>query len=442
MKLNEYIQSYYEGKKDWFQQETALVSNYQRVQNVLDMRNYINGNGHRILNQKTEIYNGQEYKPKGILVDMISLAIDFHVNYLLRNTPTVTSSSEDVSIKIRKVYEDGFYEDTDIRVLEDLIKFGNSYEYVFINSEGTIKSKVINPEDAYPIYSPVTSEMIGFIEHYTIDNISYWNVYDDSSVVQYSDDGGNLKKIGEYTSLSGLPIHYRASNELDHNFGRSELIRLIPLLDDYESNLSKFSDTFFKMHSPILFTYGNRNDQYKMFPSIVGQGVSMELDSKAEMIAPRLDQASFRELMGRLFIDFITIAGIPSVAINHSEISNVSTSAISMMYENAETKAGIHAMQLKRGFRERWKKIRKLMEYNGISLDNEGFSKLSVIFRTAKPFNSTEEIDNMATLQSIGGISQKTIIENSPFSVDTELEYKRIMGEDETNSSKEPVTVN
>lgn len=428
MNLDQYIVSYYDGKADWFVEETNQVYNHQRINSVLDLREYIDGS-HRINNQNVEIYNGKEYKPKGVMVDYMNLVIDFHTNYLLRNTPTLASSSEDVTNKFKTVYDAGFYEDTDTRLLGDLIKYGNGFEYVYLDSEKTIKSKIIPPEDAYPIYSPVTSEMIGFIEHYTIDNVSYWNVYDGEKVTTYSNLGGSMRLVGEYNSPTGLPIHYKGNNELDHTYGKSELIKLIPLLDDYESNVSKFSDTFYKHHNPILFTYGARTDEYNMFPSIVGQGVSMDLDSKAEMLSPKLDYQSFKELMGKLFIDFITIAGIPSVAINHSTISNVSTEAISMMFEGAENIAATHIKQLKRGFIQRWKKIRSLLEAKGINIDNEGFQKLNIVFVTAKPSNSTEIINNMVALKGINGISAETIIENSPFSVDKELERKRLIDE-------------
>ena len=59
MNLEQYIKEYHEGRSDWFIEEVQSVTNQQRVMNVLNLKDYLNGS-HKILQKQPYIYNGKE----------------------------------------------------------------------------------------------------------------------------------------------------------------------------------------------------------------------------------------------------------------------------------------------------------------------------------------------------------------------------------------------
>lgn len=89
------------------------------------------------------------------------------------------------------------------RILSQLIRYGQVAEYVFVDGKGRINSKIIDSENGTPIYNQ-NNDLIGFIESYVFDGITYWYVYDDKNVHEYTNEGGKLKHVATHISLSGL----------------------------------------------------------------------------------------------------------------------------------------------------------------------------------------------------------------------------------------------
>ena len=57
--------------------------------------------------------------------------------------------------------------------------------------------------------------MIAFIQAYMVDGIDYYIVYSDDVVETYNNKGGQLRMTGRYANLSGLPIVYKTTNEIN-----------------------------------------------------------------------------------------------------------------------------------------------------------------------------------------------------------------------------------
>ncbi|GAB7386167.1 hypothetical protein BSNK01_00020 [Bacillaceae bacterium] len=424
MDIKEYIQNQYQGEREWFREETGLVYHQQRINKILELKQYIEGD-HRVLYRNKEVYNGKEYTPRAVILNYIKLMIQFHATYLLNNPVTIASKDEETAKIMKSVYNDGFYDDIDYQNLENLIKFGNSYEYVYLGNNREIKSKIIPVEDSYPVYN-INNELIAFIEHYVVDNIGYWNVYYEDRVEKWTNEGSDLRLISVFENLSGLPIVYKTNNELDPNFGKSEIEDVIPIIDELEFILSKFSDSFYKHHNPLFVVSGQALKGGEINPHLTGIALNLDDGAEAKMLENKLDSNSFKQVFETLKQSMLDVGSIPSISVNNAEISNVSTTAIQLMYQLADIRAGVHAKYMKRGMMERFKKFRRLLELKGIKIDDEGFNTLNVIFRTNKPMNEQELIQNMKTLWQIGGISLETIVENSPFTTDTVQEMERL----------------
>ena len=81
--------------------------------------------------------------------------------YLLEDSLTITDD-EAIVADLKKVCKKGKYNKTDFDILNHIVKFDNAYEYVYVDSNKKIRSKLIQPENAHPIYNDEI-EMITFI---------------------------------------------------------------------------------------------------------------------------------------------------------------------------------------------------------------------------------------------------------------------------------------
>lgn len=217
--------------------------------NIINIKEYLSGQ-HAILNKSTEMWNGKEFHPRTIVLNYAKTILNFSTSYLLKNP--VTISGDEASVPIMKdVYKKGHYNKIDWDILDKVCKYGSVVEYVFVDKDGSIQSKLINPEDSYPVYND-HNEYIGFVEYFTsIMNVSYWNVFDENSVKKYDDFGGDISLRGEYSNPSGLPIIYKNKNELDETAGRSDLEDYVNLIDNLEDLISKYTDSIYKFINPL-----------------------------------------------------------------------------------------------------------------------------------------------------------------------------------------------
>ncbi|MDA2068001.1 phage portal protein [Bacillus cereus] len=88
------------------------------------------------------------------------------------------------------MYKKGKYDKIDFDILNHIIKYGNAYEYVYVNKAGKITNKLIQPENGFPIYNN-SLEMIAFVEFYV-------NVEADWYVIYSQERGGKWSNTGDF----------------------------------------------------------------------------------------------------------------------------------------------------------------------------------------------------------------------------------------------------
>lgn len=190
-KLKQYIRDKYDNQSDWFVQEVESVTNQQRILDVINKKEYLNGK-HKILQRESYKYNGKEFNPRKIVLQYAKTLLNFQQNYLLGNPITLTGN-EKVVKEYQTVNRKGKYDRINQKVFDKVLKYGQVAEYVYLDN-GIIKSKIIDPSEGCPIYDH-ENNLIAFVEAYISDGISYYNVFNGDTVEQYSDEGGNLKLI-------------------------------------------------------------------------------------------------------------------------------------------------------------------------------------------------------------------------------------------------------
>ncbi|NNV01650.1 phage portal protein [Brevibacillus sp. MCWH] len=423
MSIEQYIKDKYADVSDWFVQECNSYANQKRIMEVLDTKEYLDGK-HRIIQRGNEVWNGNIYETRKIVLNYAKTLISFHANYLLTKGITITGDERAVK-EFKRVHIKGKYDRINYDILNKVLKYGMAAEYVFLDIDKTIKSTIIDPADSYPVIDD-ENNYVAFIQHYSIDNVDYYTVYYPDTVQKYNNKGGQLRLIGKYSNLSGLPIIYLNSSETDENTGRSDVSEYISILDGMEDLLSKFSDSFYKHHNPIPVTIGQEIKGSGINPNLVGQGLQLDDGADFKMVTTELDTNSFQTVWKTLLQALLDVSQTPAVSMNKTDISNLSEVSVKLLFSLANIKASQNERIMREGIEKRFEQIRKLLAYQGITLRDDEFDSLSIVFTYATPQNAKETIDNLKTLNDMGAISLQSILEHSPYTTDVVQEMERL----------------
>jgi len=424
MMLKEYIKKYYDNSPVWFQDEVTKQWHFERIQNILDLKEYLSGK-HAILSRPNEQYNGKPYKTRKIVLQLAKTLLNFETSFLLKNPVTLISEDKTTLEVYKEVYSKARYNSIDFKILDKLVKYGETYEYVYIDENGNITSRIIPAEDSYPVFDE-TGNMIAFIEFYTIDGISYYILYTENEVTQYTDDSGELHITGRYKNISGLPIQYKTINELDSCKGRSSLEDYISIIDSLEDLISKYHDGLYRFISgiPVLKGTGltTKDGKGTIDPNAVGFLLQIDDTAEFQIVQNKMDSASFKALYDILMTQLLNISQTPAIAMNATEISNLSETSIRMMYSLASVKARLNEDALLDGFIQRWDKIKKLLSLKGINVTGS----INCTFEYDIPLNAKETIENITTLKQNGLISLETALSRTPYIYDVSTEMQKI----------------
>lgn len=431
MDLQQYISVKYKNKPTWFIDEINSFENQDRVNEVYEIRNYLDGQ-HKILNRPNYKYNGEVVEPRRIVINLAKTIINFKTQYLLKN-PVSMIGNETMMNEFKKVNKLGKFDDKNEKILNKVLKYGQVAEYLFINRKGQIHSKLIDSDNGTPVFNQY-NEMIAFIEHYVFDGITYYTVYTDDYVQEWNNEGGQLKLTASYNNLSGLPVLYKTEDEFSNTRGRSELKDWINILDNMEDVISKYTDSMYKFMNPIPVAIGQQLKD--SLPSeVVGGGLNLDDGADFKMVSNQLDSDSFEIVWKTLYNLLLDVSSTPAVSMNKTDISNLSEVSIRLLFSLADSDAGIYENYLINGFYERWERVIKLLEYKGIIITDDDFATLEFKFDYNIPSNHKEILDNMKTQFDMGAISTETILENSPYVADVSRELKRLEGEPEKDNN-------
>lgn len=433
MSLQQYVQSKYNGKPDWFIEEIASYSNASRIQEVAQYREYLDGE-HNIKNRSNFMYNGQLIEPRKIVINLAKTIINFKTQYLLKN-PVTFIGNERMIKEFQKVNKLGKFDTKNEKILSKMLKYGQVYEYIYVNKRGHIDSKIIDADEGTPVFNR-NGEMIAFIEHYTYDGITYWILYTDEIVQEWSDEGGEIHLVSSNINVSGLPILYMSEDETSNTQGRSELKDYINILDNMEDVMSKFVDSMYKFMNPIPVVIGQ--ELKDSLPSnVVGGGFNLDDGADFKMVSNQLDSEAFDLVYKTLQQTLLDVSATPAVSMNKTDISNLSEVSIKLLFSLADTSAGVYENYMLNGFIDRYHTIAKLLNMKGIKITEKQLLTLDFKFTYNTPSNHKEILDNMKTQFDMGAISTETIIENSPYVSDGVREMLRLNREGVTDSDSE-----
>lgn len=422
MTIQEYIDKQYDGSATWFMEEVNQKNHVARIAGVVANMDYLAGR-HKVLSREDCYYKGKVLKTRKTILNYAKTVLRFHDTFLLGKKVSLSSKDNETVNTFNDIYRLGQYETVDYQILDRVNKFGDAYEVVYIDN-GVIKSKVLDSACSYPVYDEL-GEYLAFIETWTdvFSSITYWNVYYPTYVERWSNEGADEHLVST-TMAIGLPIHYHNFSDEDYNYGVSMLTDIKPIMDELEDIMSKMGDAIYvNSLNPMNVAIGQRIES-----SIPADAVGYVLNLDAgdyKVVSASMDYNTIKLYLDNLKQMLNDISCIPSVLGSSTNIANVSSVAMQILYAMAQVNADETKKWLNIGFRERFERFKKILSMQGISVESD----VDVIYNVSMPVATTEMIANLKALQEMGAISKETIMEKSDIVSDVEVEKKRLSGE-------------
>lgn len=430
--LEEYIKNVYNDNSTWFVDEVKKGEHLHRISKVFENKNYLNGQ-HKILQREDGKYKGEEYITKKLVLNQAKTILNFHSTYLLGKPLSLGGSEEKVKV-YQNIYRRSNYNNIDFKILDYVNKYGDSYEYVYVD-DNVIKSKIIKSEDGYPVYND-NMDYIGFIEHYTVNNIDYYTIYSFDTVEEWTNEGGEgLRKIGEFENSSGLPIHYSNCESEYDNFGRSILEDIKPLLDEIEDILSKMSDSIYTLSLNPLPVITGQKIENTISADVTGYALSLDDGAEFSYKNAEMDYSTIKLYLDELHKQLNVIASMPSIVGGNTNVANVSEVSLKLLYQLADVQAMMSEKWFREGLYKRFKMFDRLLVGLGITFNDDEY--VDVEFTYSRPVNTSELLDNIKKQREMNAISIKTIIEKSNLTVDVQQEIERLKNENNINSDSD-----
>lgn len=410
----------------YFKEQVGSSEHTYRQGKVTQIHNHLLRD-HAVTQRANQKFNfkGKVFTPSAIVLQGIKSVINFHTAYLVGNPVTITGTPEAVEL-MNKYYRNGIYSKVDWQILNDLMTYGNAFEYVYLDENNNIKSKVFRNQDSYPIYDE-NMKYSYFVEYWKNKKggDEHFNIYYPTHVDRYL----NNRLIESKTNFTGLPIHYTTMDRACFDqFGDSMILDLIPIQDKIEALLSKLDDAITTLSlNPVGVVTGAKITESDMVDSNVsGAVLNLEEGNSFTYTSAEMDYQCIKYEMDQLYQQFNLIAGIPSSILGQNNIANVSENSMSMVYQLTENRGKQNINSLVEGFRQRWEKMRKLMNLINNPISDDDFDSLNVSFNISKPIDTKQNMENMKMQYDMGALSKRTIMELSPYTTDSAQELQRL----------------
>lgn len=409
----------------WFESEIKKNKYTDRIGRVEDIDEYLRRK-HKVLSRPNFEFKEETFETAKIILQTLKSIIKFHVSYICGNPVSLTGDKEFVSY-LNQIYKKGNYTKVDLAVTKDLITYGDAFEYVYMDENDNIRSKIIRNKDSYPIYDS-NGNYTEFVEYWKDEDTraDHYVVYYPDKVEVYE----NRKLVDTKANLTGLPIWYSSMDKAKYDkFGDPVILDLIPLMDAIENLLSKLDDAVTTLSlNPLGVVSGQRIDS-AIPNNIVGTVLNLEDGSEFKYANANMDRNSVKLELDYIIQQFYAVACVPSSILGQSNVANVSETSITMLYQQTDNIARQYIASLIEGFFIRLAYIRKLLELKNIPISDEVFDSVNVSFNVNRPVDNKADMENMKMQYDCGAMSRQTIIDKSPYTTNTALELERIEAE-------------
>ncbi len=299
-----------------------------------------------------------------------------------------------------------------------------------------------NGNNIYPIYDPITGQLIVFSRQYTTKNIDgetiqHFDVYTTEKFYFYIND-----KDKGWTEERQEPNLYKIVPVVYHSQDEPEWIDVQTSIERLELAMSKFSDTNDYHAAPSVVTKGNisaapKKDQvskhYQVEPSFDKEDNPVWPTDPVSIISWQNGPEAIEAELKNLNNIINSMTSTPDISFqNLQSIGPISGVALKLMFLDAIMKASEHREEVEDGIKRRLSILKAIIgnvaNVASKSLINQLIVEIS--FGEVLPSDVKELVDTLSI--AVGGentMSQETAVENNPLVENPIIEMARIENE-------------
>lgn len=306
--------------------------------------------------------------------------------------------------------------------------YGESYELLWVDIDGNIRFKSLDPICGIPIYdNTLEEELIYFIRYWdeldieTDNTITYVDVYTNSDIRHYRKSAAGLDLLNNEPHIFGAcPVIVYRNDE-----GLGDYERVISLIDAYDDVLSGEQDDLDYMTDAYLAIYGVEGTTEEDVANLrSGRIMSLPADAKAEWLVKNVNDAHQSNIKNVISNNIFAFSGVPNMS-DENFAANASGVAIRYKLLSLETKTAKKEANFRKGLTRR---IELICLYLGVLGSNYDFRNVEMIFTRDIPTNLSEQAD---IINKIGHLlSEETQLSLLPIDVDYKSEQERKAAED------------
>ncbi len=379
--------------------------------------------------------------------------VDEKVSYLLSRPYSLDGEDDNYLDKLKDVLGKRFQYNLASLGYEASNK-GIAWLQVYIDQQGKFKTMMIPSEQCIPLWKDNSHEELeAMIRVYNtevwkgnnrekVTNVEVWTEYDvryykleSQTLIPYvhlnHDDNGPIahyQKNGAWTSWGVVPFIPFKNNR----FEICDLKFVKSLIDAYDMTRSEAANYVEEVKNLIFILkgYGGADLDEFMSDLLRYRAVKTDEDGGVDTLTPEMDITALREHYEQLKRDIIEDG--QSVNKDLDKFGSAPSGvALKFMYAALDLKCNALEVEFKLGFE---KLLHFINIYLNESCDVCETSEVEIIFNRDMEINETEVIENCKN--SVGIISDKTIITNHPWIKDVEAEIEELESQEEKALAK------
>ena len=355
--------------------------------------------------------------------------------YFMGDGVTYTSVSEDSCLdELKMILEYSDEQDENMELAKSASIFGKGIELLWIDEEGNIRIKEIDPREMILVYDDTLEDellyTIRFYPSYDIvkDQRFYKvEIYTQKEIILYKAD----ELLANFTLIETTPHYFDAvpvvvyqNNE--EEMGDSEpVISLIDAYDKMESDSLDDFDYFVDAYLVLSGLVADSDDVAEMKKNRV---ILLDENSEAKWLTKSGDSQSTESVKTRLASDIHKFAQVPDMT-DEAFAGNASGVAIKYKTMPMENLVAVKERKFKKGLQKRIELIFTILNLKGG--DNFDWRCIDIVFTRNLPANDTEVANMVSTLEGI--VSDETLLAQLSFVENPLDELERIKQEKEEN---------
>ena len=386
-------------------------------------------------------------KSKPVVANLCHYITETIRGYMCGYAPTYAMAEGDtMAQEILDLYDKQVKSRTEAELVKAISIFGHAYELVYLAEDGTPKSAVFTPKEAFVAYA-------GDVESDSVFGGVVYTEKDDRGVMHWRLYLYDRREVSVWESTSYMGPWKRKTAPKAHGFNRVPLIEyrnndermgdfetIIPLQDAYNDLLTDRIDDKNAFVEAILVIYGHILGKT---PDEVEAGLDRikklrtlqftDESGKAEYLSHTMDETSVQILQDQIKSDIHKLAMVPDLS--DEQFSN-NASGVAMAYKlfGTDQKVAEKISEYQLGFTRRCKLYDEALHNSLNSPTWESMTDIGAMriqFRLNAPQDLSYMGTSLTTLVGAEIISKQTARDNLLIVTDSEEEAERIRAERE-----------